>query len=59
MPIRSKVAKELDVPLPATNEDFHSLALRLSKELPRQPGPPRDKADLKIWRRQHRHNSAS
>ncbi len=49
-----KSQKELDVALPATNEDFHSLALRLSKDLPRQPRPPRDEADLKVWQRQRR-----
>ncbi|MGO8747804.1 MAG: alpha/beta hydrolase family protein [Thermoguttaceae bacterium] len=49
-----KSQKELDVALPATNEDFHSLALRLSKELPRQADPPRDEAGLNSWRRQRR-----
>ncbi|MGA2257673.1 MAG: hypothetical protein ABSG53_23680, partial [Thermoguttaceae bacterium] len=49
-----KSQKELDVALPATNEDFHSLALRISKDLPRQPGPPRDEGELKTWQHQRR-----
>jgi len=49
-----KSQKELDVALPATNEDFHSLALRLSKGLPRQPDSPPDKTDVTIWRHHRR-----
>ena len=49
-----KSQKDLDVPLPAVNEDFHSLALTLAKDLPRQPGPPRDEAGLKTWRQERR-----
>jgi hypothetical protein len=37
-----KTKEELDVALPAKNEDLHSLALGLSKTLPRQP-PDRNK----------------
>jgi len=49
-----KSQKELDVDLPAKNEDFHSLALRLLKDLPRQPVAPADKAGLEAWQRQRR-----
>jgi hypothetical protein len=49
-----KSQKELEVALPATNEDFHSLALRLSMELPRRPAPPRDEAGLKTWQGRRR-----
>ena len=56
IPCRAEVKsqKELDVALPAGNEDFHSLALRLLNDLPRGDGPPRDGAALKQWRRQRR-----
>jgi hypothetical protein len=45
--------KELDVALPVANEDFHSLALRISKDLPRRSDPPPE-ADVKNWQSERR-----
>ncbi len=43
-----KTKEDLAVELPAANEDFHSLAMKLSKELPKSPDPPPgDAADWK------------
>ena len=40
-----KTKEQLAVELPADNLDFHALALQLSKDLPRNGGPPADRAD--------------
>lgn len=49
-----KTHEQLLVPLPENNADFHSLALALSKALPRQNGPPADNSRLDQWRRERR-----
>jgi hypothetical protein len=50
--VRSK--EDLAVELPARNEDFHTLALALSKRLPRGPGLPTEKGAARQWQTQHR-----
>ena len=49
-----KTAEELTVPLPDDNQDFHTLALRLSRELPRQPQLPESKSDAIEWQKSRR-----
>jgi dienelactone hydrolase len=49
-----KQPKELEVPLPPKNADFHSLALELAKNLPRQPELPKDKAAAAAWQQTQR-----
>lgn len=44
-----KAKEELLVDLPATNEDFNSLASALAKELPRDPALPTDKPSALKW----------
>ncbi len=45
-----KSKEDLFVELPAKNEDFHSLALKLAKNLPRQSELPRGEEALAAWR---------
>ena len=40
---------DLNVPMPATNADFHGLAMELSRELPRNAELPDNAADAKRW----------
>jgi dienelactone hydrolase len=47
-----KTAKELTVELSERNEDFHTLALARSKDLPRRPDLPKQRVDVPNWRRQ-------
>jgi len=45
-----KTAKELEVPLPETNADFHTLAVAAAAELPREPSlPAGDRAGAVAW----------
>ncbi|MBI4587124.1 MAG: acetylxylan esterase [Planctomycetes bacterium] len=45
-----KTAEELQVELPVGNADFHTLALELSKALPREMKLPGDPAAARLWR---------
>ncbi len=45
-----KSKEDLFVELPAKNEDFNSLALKLAENLPRQGGLPTKEKDLDQWR---------
>jgi hypothetical protein len=45
-----KSADDLNVALPAVNESFHSLALTIAKDLPRNANLPRDRAAAEAWR---------
>lgn len=45
-----KTAEQLDVALPTPNQDFHSLALALSRDLPRIDDPPPAPAAATRWR---------
>ncbi len=49
-----KSKEELQIELPAENQDFHTLALTFSKELPRQPALPTKKAAAIEWQRARR-----
>jgi len=49
-----KTQQQLEVPLPAKNEDFHTLALALSRSLPRDPDLPKDKAAAHPWQKARR-----
>jgi hypothetical protein len=49
-----KTGKELNVPLPEPNEDLHTLAVALSKNLPRDPVIPSDETALAAWRQEGR-----
>ena len=49
-----KTKEELDVPLPQANGDFNSLALALTKDLPRVTKAPPDGAALLKWQQQER-----
>jgi hypothetical protein len=49
-----RTAAELDVPLPPGNATFHSLALELSKGLPRAPELPADPEAARLWREARR-----
>ncbi len=44
-----KTPEQLQVPLPEKNEDFHTLALALMKDLPRHADLPKDKAAAAAW----------
>ncbi len=44
-----KTPEQLQVVLPATNEDFHSLALKLAATLPRDGALPTDKKRAAVW----------
>jgi hypothetical protein len=46
--------EDLRMPLPEPNEDFHTLAMKLSENLPRQPEIPSDAAALNRWRAERR-----
>jgi len=50
--VRTK--EQLEVPLPAKNEDFHSLALALSRNLPRDAALPHDKPAALAWQKSRR-----
>jgi hypothetical protein len=45
---------DLVVPLPEPNEDFHTLAMKLSENLPRQPEIPAGAAALGRWQTEYR-----
>jgi hypothetical protein len=49
-----KTAEELAVELPAVNVDFHSLAVGLSKDLPRGGSLPADKSEAESWQQKRR-----
>jgi hypothetical protein len=49
-----KTAAQLRVELPANNADFHTLALELSRNLPRHPGIPSGKSALSKWQHNQR-----
>jgi dienelactone hydrolase len=49
-----KTAEVLNVPLPSPNADFHSLALGLSKSLPRDAALPGDQAAARRWQQGRR-----
>jgi len=49
-----KSQKELFVELPQENEDFNSLAMALSRKLPRRPELPKEKAAAEQWQRTRR-----
>ncbi len=44
-----KTKDQLNVPLPASNADFHSLALALAKNLPNAPDLPADREAARRW----------
>ena len=45
-----KTPEQLQVVMPAINEDFHSLAMKLAATLPRDSALPTEKATAGIWR---------
>ena len=49
-----KKAEELFVKLPEKNEDFHTLAMRLARDLPRDAALPKDKAAVAAWQKDRR-----
>ena len=49
-----KTEKQLGVPLPAKNEDFHTLAMALSRNLPREAELPKDKPAALAWQKVRR-----
>jgi len=49
-----KEPDELGVELPALNEDFHTLALRLSQSLPRDGNLPTNAAEAREWQQRKR-----
>lgn len=49
-----KAHEALIVPLPENNEDFHTLAVALSRNLPRQAKAPGDPERLQQWQRDRR-----
>jgi hypothetical protein len=49
-----KTAEELAVELPAVNVDFHTLAVGLSKDLPREGALPADKSEAASWQQKRR-----
>ncbi|MBI2949283.1 MAG: acetylxylan esterase [Verrucomicrobia bacterium] len=49
-----KTKEQLQVELPAENADFHSLALDLSKSLPREAALPSDPVAAKLWQQARR-----
>lgn len=49
-----KTFDELKVPLPEQNEDFHTLALAISKTLPREPQLPNDRGEAIEWQKGRR-----
>jgi dienelactone hydrolase len=53
-PNEVKTREELNVPLPADNQNFHTLAVALSANLPRQSERPKDMAAAQAWQREQR-----
>ena len=49
-----KTADQLDVELPADNADFHTLALGLAKDLPRDGALPSDSGSVATWQADRR-----
>lgn len=49
-----KTAEQLNVELPEPNEDFHTLALALSRDLPRGGDLPQDAAAAAAWQTERR-----
>jgi dienelactone hydrolase len=49
-----KKPEELNVEIPAGNEDFHTLAMSLAKSLPRDAVLPADKAAAGTWQQERR-----
>ncbi|MBP7936523.1 MAG: acetylxylan esterase [Phycisphaerae bacterium] len=49
-----KTHEQLLVPLPEKNADFHSLALALGRDLPRDHHPPSDRSLLGRWQKERR-----
>jgi len=49
-----KSIADLHIELPKTNQDFHSLALTLAKDLPREKNIPTEKAALQDWKKSQR-----
>ncbi len=49
-----KTQQELEVPLPENNEDFHTLALKLSEALPKDPHLPTEKTAAQSWQKLRR-----
>jgi len=49
-----KTAEQLTVELPSPNEDFHTLALTLSRTLPRAPDGPADSIQQRDWQNERR-----
>lgn len=49
-----KTADELKVALPADNLDFHQIAVRLAKSLPRDPSVPSNPASATEWQKKGR-----
>lgn len=47
-----KSKEQLNVELPEGNQDFHTLALALSKQLPREPELPKDQTAALKWQQQ-------
>ncbi len=47
-------AAELRVPVPGRNEDFHTLAVRLAENLPREGGVPVAPSALRSWQSRYR-----
>ena len=54
-----KTEEELHVELPEENEGFHTLAMRLSKSLPRDADLPGDKHAAQAWQKAARRSSAA
>jgi hypothetical protein len=49
-----KTKEQLAVPLPGKNEDFHTLATAISKDLPREAELPKDKVAALAWQNARR-----
>lgn len=49
-----KSKDQLHIPLPEKNASLHSLAMDAMTDLPRDPTPPRDQADLVSWQQSRR-----
>jgi dienelactone hydrolase len=49
-----RTTEQLRVPLPANNEDLHTIATKLGQKLPRNPEIPTDAAALGRWRQERR-----
>jgi dienelactone hydrolase len=53
-PAKLRTPEELRMPLPEPNYDFHTLALKLAEDLPRNPAVPEEKAALGRWQTEYR-----